>query len=86
MSKKRTILSFDKCASCRALAIELVRQNANSTYRNKQLPQRAIVAERYSGGRPDTKYVERQKLTYVDYKCSRTVQYLSCYIIMMHYF
>ena len=28
------------------------------------------------------KYFERQKLTYVDYKCSRTVQYLSCYIIL----
>ena len=25
------------------------------------------------------KYVERRKLTYVDYKCSRTVQYISCY-------
>ena len=41
-------------------------------------PQRAIVAERYSGGRSDMKYVERQQLTYVDYTCSRTVQYLSC--------
>ena len=36
MSKKRTILSFDQCASCRALVIELVRQNANNTYRSKQ--------------------------------------------------
>ena len=47
-------------------------------------PQRAIVAKRYSGGRPDMKYFERQKLTYVDYKCSRTVQYLSGYMIMIH--
>ena len=31
-------------------------------------------------------YVERQKLTYVDYKCSRTVQYLCSYTIMMHSF
>ena len=38
------------------------------------------MAERYSGGRPDMKYVERKKLTYVDYKCSRTVQYLGRYI------
>ncbi len=69
MLKKRTILSFDQCASCRALAIELVRQNANSTYRSKQRgwPQRAVVPERYSGGRPEMKYFERQKLTYVDY-------------------
>ena len=45
----------------------------------------AIVAEWNSGGRPDMKYVERQKLTNVEYKCSRTVQqYLSCYTIMMH--
>ena len=36
MLKKRTILSFDQCASCRALAFELVRQNANSTYRSQQ--------------------------------------------------
>ena len=35
MLKKRTILSFDQCASCRALAIELVRQKANSTFRSK---------------------------------------------------
>ena len=34
--RKRTILSFDQCASCRALAVELVRQNTNSTYRSKQ--------------------------------------------------
>ena len=34
--KKVTILSFDKCASRRALAVELVRQNTNSTYRSKQ--------------------------------------------------
>ena len=31
MSKKRTILSFDQCASCRARANEMVRQNSNST-------------------------------------------------------
>ena len=31
------------------------------------------MAERYSGSRPDMKYFERQKLTYVDYKCSPTV-------------
>ena len=24
------------------------------------------------------KYVERQKLIYINYKCSRTVQYFSC--------
>ena len=36
MLKKRTILSFYQCASCRTLAIELVRQNANSTYLSKQ--------------------------------------------------
>ena len=35
------------------------------------------MAEWNSGGLPDMKYVERQKLTYVDYKCSRTVQYFS---------
>ena len=44
MSKKRTILSFDQCASCTAIAIELVRQNANSTYRSR-VATRAIVAE-----------------------------------------
>ena len=36
MLMKRTILSFDQCASCRASAVELVRQNANSTNRSKQ--------------------------------------------------
>ncbi len=36
MLKKRTILSFYQCASCRTLAIELVRHNANSTYLSKQ--------------------------------------------------
>ena len=36
MLKKRTILSFYEYASCRTLAIELVRQNANSTYLSKQ--------------------------------------------------
>ena len=36
MLKKITIVSFDQRASCRTLAIELVRQNANSTYRSKQ--------------------------------------------------
>ena len=70
--KKRTILSFDQCASCRALAVELVRQNTNSTYRSKQSGHKEP-----SGGRPDMKYFERQKLTYVDYKCSPTVRYLS---------
>ena len=35
MSKKSTILSFDQCASCRALAIELV---PNSTYRSHKEP------------------------------------------------
>ena len=44
----------------------------------------AIVAEWNSGGRPDVKYVERQKLNYVEYKCSHTVQYLSSYTIKMH--
>ena len=34
--KKITILSFEQCASGRALAVELVRQNANITYRSKQ--------------------------------------------------
>ena len=43
-----------------------------------------IVAGWNSGGRPDMKYVKSQKLTYIEYKCSRTVQYLSCYTIMMH--
>ena len=84
MSKKRTILRFDQCASRRALAVEHVRQNANSMYRKQNGHKRAVVAEGNSGGWPDMKYVERQKLTYVDYKCSRTVQYLSCFIIMMH--
>ena len=36
MLKKRPILSFRQCASCRTLAIELVRQTANSTYLSKQ--------------------------------------------------
>ena len=36
MLKNRTILSFYQCASCRTLAIELVRQTANSTYLSKQ--------------------------------------------------
>ena len=53
-------------------------------FKQTEWPQRAIVAERYSGSRPDMKYFERQKLTYVDYKCSPTVPYVSCYIIMMH--
>ena len=35
MLKKRTVLSFEQCASCRALAVELVRQNANCTYRKQ---------------------------------------------------
>ena len=35
-------------------------------------PQRAIMAEWYSGGRPDMKYLECQKLSYIDYKCSRS--------------
>ena len=46
----------------------------------------ANVAEWNSGGRPNMKYVERQKLTYVDYKCSRIVHHFSCYIIIRHYF
>ena len=50
--------SFDQCASCRALDIELVWQNANSTYRGKQSDHRGRVV---SGGRPDMKYVERLK-------------------------
>ena len=79
MLKKRTILSFYQCASCRTLAIELVRQNANSTYLSKQSGHKEPSwAERYSGSRPDMKYFERQKLTYVDYKCSPTVPYVSC--------
>ena len=40
-------------------------------------PQRVIVAEWNSGGKPHMKYAERQHFTYVDYVCSRTVQYLS---------
>ena len=36
MSKKRTLLSFDQCTSCRGLAVVLVRPNANSTYQIKQ--------------------------------------------------
>ena len=32
---------------------------------HKEWPQRAIVAEWNSGGRPDIKYVERQKSTYI---------------------
>ncbi len=44
----------------------------------------AIVAGWNSGGRPDMKYVKSQMVTYIEYKCSHTVQYLSCYTIMMH--
>ena len=66
MMKKRTILSFEQCASCRPLAVEVVRQNTNSTYRSKQNGHR-IVAKWNSGGRPDMKYVERQNLNYVEY-------------------
>ena len=59
-----------------------------STYRSKQ----SGHCGRVEFGRPTAymKYVERQSLNYVEYnlqvKRSRTVQYLSCYIIMMHYF
>ena len=59
MSNKRTILSFDQCASCRALAIEMVRKNANSTYRSKQSGHKE--PSRPSGIRA-AGYVERQKL------------------------
>ncbi len=57
---------------------QIARIEANRVATNK----RAIVVERHSGCRLDMKYFEHQKLTYVDYKCSPTVQYLSCYIMM----
>ena len=49
-----------------------------------ELDRTATVAEWNSGSRPDMKYVKRQKLTYIEYECSHTVQYLSCYSIMLH--
>ena len=72
MSEKIPILSFDQCASCRARAIEMVRQNANSTHRSKHSGQKEPS---WSSG-IDLKDVDRQMLTYVDYKCSRTVPQL----------
>ena len=59
MMKKRTILSFEQCASCRALAVEVVRQNENSTYRSKQSGHRGRVEFGQT--------VERQKSNYVEY-------------------
>ena len=47
----------------------------------------AIMAERNSGDRVatgdpvDRAYMKRQKMTYVEYKYSRTVQHLSCYML-----
>ena len=52
MSKKRTTLSFDQCASCRAHAVEQVRQNANGKYRKQNGHKIAIVAEGNSGAWP----------------------------------
>ena len=52
MSEKRTTLSFDQCASCRAHAVEQVRQNANSKYRKQNGHKIAIMAEGNSGGWP----------------------------------
>ena len=58
----------------RARAIEKVRQNANSrpTHRRKQSGQKEPS---WPSG-IDMKDVELQMLTYVDYKCSRTVPQL----------
>ena len=49
-----------------------VRQNANSTHRRKQSGQKEPS---WPSG-IDMKDVDRQMLTYVDYKCSRTVPQL----------
>ena len=46
-----------------------------------------IMAERNSGDRVatgdpvDRAYMKRQKMTYAEYKYSRTVQHLSCYML-----
>ena len=87
MLKKRTILRFDQCASCRALAIELVRQNANSTYRSKQSGGHkgpSWPSDIRAAGLKWNSLSAKSWLTYLTttYKCSRTVQYLSCYNIL----
>ena len=65
MSKKRTIRSFDQCASCRTRAIEMLRKNENSTYRSKPSGHKELSWSSgiRTGGRSDMKYAERQKLT-----------------------
>ena len=61
--------------SYRALAAELVRQNANGTITRFEAD--GILGDRNSGDRVDIKYAKRQKMAYIEYKYSRTVQYLS---------
>ena len=65
MLKKKTILSFEQCTSCRALAVERVRQNANSEIRG---------APKVDLGRTLNTSV-RVPTLYITYP----VQYLRCY-------
>ena len=55
MSKKRTILSYDQCASCRALAIELVRHNDIPRIEANRVATKSHRGRAVFGGRPDMK-------------------------------
>ena len=61
MSQKRTILSFYQCASCRTLAIELVRQNANRSKQSE--PKEPSWPNGIQAAVLIMKYMECQKLT-----------------------
>ena len=50
--------------------------NPKSQIARIEVDRAAIVAEWNSGGRPDI-YAKRQQLAYVEYTCSRIVQYTS---------
>ena len=56
--------------------------NPKSQIARIEVDRAAIVAEWNSGGRPDI-YAKRQQLAYVEYTCSRIVQYTSTAIRRM---